>query len=145
MKWIDLPPVWLFGFMAAMWALAAVLPWPGAEALWLGRALIGAALLVMVWTAVAFRRRRTSIIPHMQPDALVTEGPLRFSRNPIYASDVAILIGWGLSLGAAAGFVLVPAFVWILRTRFIEPEEARLAAAFGPAFADYCARTRRWI
>ena len=145
MKWIDLPPVWLIGFMAAMWAVAQVAAWPGADATWTGRAIIGAALLVMVWTAIWFHRRRTTIVPHMQPDALVTEGPMRFSRNPIYAADVLVLIGWGVGLGAALPFVLIPLFVVVIERRFILAEEARLAAAFGNEFAAYKARVRRWI
>ncbi|MEM7523021.1 MAG: isoprenylcysteine carboxylmethyltransferase family protein [Pseudomonadota bacterium] len=145
MKWLDLPPVWLVGAMAAMWLIAGAAPWPEFGTAWTGRALIIAALAVMVWTAIWFRRRRTTIIPHMQPDALVTEGPMRYSRNPIYAADVVILIGWGLSLGAALAFILIPAFVWIIEKRFIEAEEARLEAAFGAAFDEYRQRVRRWI
>ncbi|MEL7465732.1 MAG: isoprenylcysteine carboxylmethyltransferase family protein [Pseudomonadota bacterium] len=145
MKWIDLPPVWLIGFMAAMWAVAQVAPWPGVEATWAGRAIIGAALLVMVWTAIWFRRRRTTIIPHMQPDALVTEGPMRFSRNPIYAADVLVLIGWGVGLGDALPFVLIPIFAIVIERRFILAEEARLKAAFGDDFTAYKARVRRWV
>lgn len=145
MKWIDLPPVWLIGFMAAMWAVAQVAPFPGWESVWLGRAIIGAALLVMVWTAVWFRRRRTTIVPHMRPDALVVEGPMRFSRNPIYAADVAVLVGWGVSLGAAAPFLLIPVFLKVIERRFVLAEEARLQAAFGAAFDEYAARVRRWV
>lgn len=144
-KWIDLPPVWLVGFMAAMWGVAQVMPAPGYESVWLGRAIIGAALLVMVWTAVWFRRRRTTIVPHLAPDALVTEGPMRFSRNPIYAADVLVLVGWGVSLGAIAPFLLIPLFAIVIQRRFILAEEARLAAAFGDEFAAYKARVRRWI
>ncbi|MEO0360849.1 MAG: isoprenylcysteine carboxylmethyltransferase family protein [Pseudomonadota bacterium] len=145
MKWIDLPPVWLIGAMALMWALAGAAPWPGAPAIWVGRAIILAAIALMVWTAISFRRRRTTIVPHMEPDALVTDGPMRFSRNPIYAADVAILIGWGVSLGAALPFLIVPAFAVVIQRRFILAEEARLEAAFGAAFRDYKTRVGRWI
>ncbi|MEM8752089.1 MAG: isoprenylcysteine carboxylmethyltransferase family protein, partial [Pseudomonadota bacterium] len=66
-------------------------------------------------------------------------------RNPIYAADVAILIGWGVSLGAALPFLVVPAFAVVIQRRFILAEEARLEAAFGEAFRDYKTRVRRWI
>lgn len=145
---LDYPPVWLAGAMAAMWGLSRLAPWPaweGAAALWAGRALILAALLVMLWAALAFRRARTTIVPHEAPSALVTSGPFRFSRNPIYAVDAAILIGWGLSLGALLPFVVVPLFVRVIGARFIRGEEARLRAAFPEAFAAWAARTRRWL
>ncbi len=145
---LDYPPVWLVGAMAAMWGLASFAPWPaweGAAALWAGRAVILAALLVMVWAAVEFRRARTTIVPHEAPSALVTSGPFRFSRNPIYAADAAILLGWGLSLGALLPFVIVPLFVRVIGARFIRGEEARLRAAFPEAFDAWAARTRRWF
>ncbi len=145
---LDYPPVWLVGAMAAMWGLSRLTPWPaweGAATLWAGRALILAALLVMVWAAVEFRRARTTIVPHEAPSALVTSGPFRFSRNPIYAADAAILLGWGLSLGALLPFVVVPLFVQVIGARFIRGEEERLRAAFPGAFDAWAARTRRWL
>ena len=145
---LDYPPVWLAGAMAAMWGLSRLAPWPaleGATALWAGRALIAAALLVMLWAALEFRRARTTIVPHEAPSALVTTGPFRFSRNPIYAADAAILLGWGFSLGALLPFAVVPLFVWVIGARFIRGEEARLRAAFPEAFNAWAARTRRWL
>ena len=145
---LDYPPVWLAGSMAAMWGLSRLAPWPaweGAAALWVGRALILAALLVMSWAALEFRRARTTIVPHEAPSALVTTGPFRFSRNPIYAADAAILLGWGLSLGALLPFAVVPFFVWVIGSRFISGEETRLRAAFPEAFEAWAARTRRWL
>lgn len=148
MRQLDLPPVWLALAMAAMWALARFAPIVtfriGPQAA-LGWALIGAAVAVAVWAAIWFRRRRTSIVPHRQPEALVTEGPFRYSRNPIYAADALILVGWGLILGAASAFLVIPVFTAIIARRFIAPEEARLAAAFPDDFARWKARVRRWI
>ena len=145
MKWIDLPPVWLVAAMATMWALAEASPWPEFAFVWPGRAIIAAALAIMVWTALAFRRARTTIAPHMRPDALVTDGPMRFSRNPIYGADVLVLVGWGVSLGAAIPFLAIPVFVLIIEKRFILAEEARLRAAFGADFEAYAERVRRWL
>ena len=76
---------------------------------------------------------------------LIYGGAFAFSRNPIYLADLIVLVGWLMIWGAAAPFVLIPAFAWIINTRFIAPEEARLQAAFGEAFTAYAARTRRWI
>lgn len=145
---LDYPPVWLAGFMASMWLAAAASPWPGLAApaaLWAGRALILAALLLMGWAALEFRRARTTIVPHETPQALVTSGPYRFSRNPIYLADVLILVGWALQLGALLPALLIPAFVVTIAARFIRPEEARLEAAFPAAFAAWRAKTRRWL
>ncbi len=148
MKWIDLPPVWLAASMALMWGIAAAVPFPaitGPAPLITGRGVIVAAVIVMIWAAITMRRHRTTIVPHLTPSALVTDGPFRFSRNPIYAADVLILIGWAVSLGALLPVLVIPVFATIITRRFILPEEAKLAEGFGPAFREWCATTRRWV
>ena len=150
MKWIDLPPVWLAGFAALAWGLSRWRPLGldlGGLALWswLGGALILAGLILAVLAAREMARARTTIIPHRQPDALVTSGIFRVSRNPIYLGDVLILTGLILWWEAVIALPLVPLFAYVLTRRFIRPEEARLAAAFGPAFRTWRARVRRWI
>ena len=99
----------------------------------------------MLWAVIAFRRARTTIIPHQPPSALVETGPFRFSRNPIYLADLIILAGWCLGLGAPAALILLIPLWWVLRARFILPEEDRLARHLGSAYTDYKARVRRWI
>lgn len=50
-----------------------------------------------------------------------------------------------LWIDAPLGLPLVPAFLWVLTRRFVEPEEARLRLAFGAQFDDWTRRTRRWL
>ena len=76
---------------------------------------------------------------------MITDGIYRFSRNPIYLADVMILLGISLIWGSLVGLLLTPALVLVLDKRFIQPEEARLTAAFGASFDDYRARVRKWI
>ncbi len=143
MKWIDLPPVWLAGFLFAAWGLGT--PDASAWASWLGAgvALAGGALIGLA--ALEFARARTTIIPHQTPQRMISSGVFALSRNPIYLGDTLILAGLCLRWEALAGVVLVPVFVWIITRRFIVPEEARLAREFGPAFTAYSAGVRRWI
>ncbi len=146
MKWIDLPPVWLLAAMVAGWALGRL--WPLAEAGWTspaGAALILAGLALMAAAVWEMTRARTTVIPHERPSALVTSGIFRFSRNPIYLGDVLVLAGFLLHWQAVLALPLIPLFMWVIRRRFIGPEEARLRAGFGPAFEAWAARTRRWI
>lgn len=145
MRYLDLPPVWLAAHMALAWGMAEVWAPLGTALLWPGRALIVAALLVMVWAAVTMRRHRTTLMPGAAPDALVTGGPFRWSRNPIYLADLVILAGWCLSLGTVAGLLLLIPLHRVLTRRFVEPEERRLAAAFPEAFRTFATSTRRWV
>ncbi len=144
-KWLDLPPFWLITVMALGYVVALAMPAPGWSAPWIGGGVMALGVLLAIWAAAGFRAQRTTIIPHQQPSALITGGAFAHSRNPIYLADAVVLVGWLLVWGAATPFVLVPVFIWIINTRFIAPEEARLEAAFGEAFAAYASRTRRWI
>jgi len=145
MKWIDIPPVWLFAFLFATVALDTVLPDTLRPLRVPGAAMIALGLLLMVVAVVQMAMQRTSPIPHTQPSALVDSGIFGLSRNPIYRGDALVLAGYALWRETPFALVLVPLFMWIITRRFILPEEARLANAFGPSFAEYKTRVRRWI
>ncbi len=146
-KAIDLPPVWLACAIALAWLQtrhAPVGPEPGLLRL-IGTGLIGLGVALIAAAAVCFARARTTIIPHQEPVRLIDTGVFAHSRNPIYLGDTAILAGVCLWLGAWPSLVLVPLFVALTRWRFIGPEEARMRAAFGDAFAEYERNVRRWL
>ncbi|MEO8585110.1 MAG: isoprenylcysteine carboxylmethyltransferase family protein [Acidobacteriota bacterium] len=97
------------------------------------------------WALVTFLRARTTPHPNHPVNALVTRGPYRFSRNPMYV---------GLSIGMA-GFALVANTPWLLavlppvwlalRRLVVDREEAYLDRKFGEKYGAYKARTRRWV
>jgi protein-S-isoprenylcysteine O-methyltransferase Ste14 len=144
-KVFDWPPVWLIVFGAVASGLAAISAPLGDALLWPGRALIALGLGLAVWAAVEFRRARTTIVPREEPSALVSGGPYRFSRNPIYVADLVILAGWVLTTGNPVGLVTVGLYFIVLRERFVKPEEAMLRTHLGEAYRAYCMRVRRWI
>lgn len=146
-KLIDMPPLWMLGFAVLAWWLGVLLPLEtGVAGLrWLGTILVTAACGLIFWAAWEFRRKRTTIIPHQPPAALVKTGPFALSRNPIYLADAMILTGLCLRWDVLHGLVLVPIFVWVIHTRFIAGEEARLREAFLTEFAAYVSKTRRWL
>lgn len=148
MKWIDLPPVWLAAAMAVVWIGARMSPVAAVFAPYtrpLGVIVIAAGLILMMWSVWTMMRYKTTVIPHRSASALVTSGPFSISRNPIYLADAMILAGWALMLGAVVGLLLVPAFVFTIKRRFILGEEARLRASFGREFEEWSSRVRRWI
>ncbi len=147
LKWIDIPPVWLAGFIVLVWGLGPVVPMQFAAG-WshvLGLICILAGLALIVLAVLVMVQKRTTPIPHMQPDALVTTGVFAVSRNPIYLGDALILVGVILRANAPILLILVPIFAWTITVRFIIAEETRLTTAFGPAFEAYCLKTRRWV
>ena len=146
-KFVDLPPVWLMAFIGGVWLLGRIVPLPvfGVPGDWVavGLAMVGAGLFgAAVWE---MGRARTTVIPHRAASSLVTSGIFRLTRNPIYLGDVAFLLAAILWLDVPLALPLVAVFVWVIRVRFIEGEEARLRAGFGAAFDDWSARVRRWL
>jgi len=148
-KWIDLPPVWLAGFLTVAWAQSAYYPaglgFGGAWADFAGGLLIGGGVLLMALAFFEFRRHRTTLMPHETPERLVQSGIFTRTRNPIYVGDALVLLGFILRWDAVLALPLLPVFVWVLEKRFIEPEEDRMRRKFRMDFARYCEKTRRWI
>ena len=143
----DLPPIWMLGHGAAAWMAAELLPLIDFrnglnETLGFGLAILGVSLAV--WASLWFWRKRTSIEPREEPDALIVEGPFRINRNPIYSGMAVILLGWSLWLGALSAWLAVIPFPWIIERRFVLGEEAALRASFGPRAEAYMAETSRW-
>ena len=151
MAWVrrllDWPPLWLVGFLILVWGLDQALPWGlfGAVGRKLGVILALMGLALMIAAVVQMTLARTTVNPRGTPAALVTGGVFQFSRNPIYLGDALVLAGamlwWDVPLAAP----LLPLFIGVIQTRFILPEEARLRAGFGQAFADWSRTTRRWL
>ena len=95
-----LPPPILYAVAIGLglW-LERPLPWPlpgGAARFWTGAVLIALAVLLFGWCLRELRRHQTTINPHRAASHLVTSGPFRFSRNPIYVSLTVLQIGVAL-------------------------------------------------
>ncbi len=142
------PPVYFFSAVIAMLALHYFLPlmrwldWPWRA---VGLGLIAAGLALGLTAGGEFRRRGTTITPFEQSKALITDGPYRYTRNPLYLSMTFLLLGLAIALGTLSPLVVVPVFVWWITTRFIALEEQHLAEQFGPTYAAYKAQVRRWL
>ncbi|MFN4142547.1 methyltransferase family protein [Aestuariivirga sp.] len=111
----------------------------------LGLVLACAAVALDVSAALAFHRHHTTIMPHRAASALITRGPFALTRNPIYVANTMLVTGAGLFFGIA--WLIAAAFAAALLTwrLAIAREERHLAARFGREWADYAARTPRWL
>ncbi|WP_370401827.1 methyltransferase family protein [Sulfitobacter sp. JB4-11] len=144
---VDMPPVWLLGFLIVAYLVGALLPGLVIRSTLLrllGGALVCSGLALMLWSVLKFRAQATSVVPHQMPKSMITTGPFAFSRNPIYLGDAMILAGVILWWGHWPALVLIPAFMVVIERRFIAPEEARLKESFGTEFRKYAEKTRKW-
>jgi protein-S-isoprenylcysteine O-methyltransferase Ste14 len=130
------------------WGLGKIwsfrIQWPG-WLQWAGWALFASALLLVGWAIATFRRYHTTPDPRGKVSTIVTTGPFRYSRNPMYVALMLIYIGVMLvsRMGWAVIF-LFPVFL-TLQYLIIVPEEQHLRAAFGDDYIAYNRRVRRWL
>jgi protein-S-isoprenylcysteine O-methyltransferase Ste14 len=129
-------------FLARLWPLPSVES--GAVAIF-GMAVALSGLALDLWAIVTMRRADTNILPNKAADLLVTWGPFRYSRNPIYVANTVLLVGIGLAFDNL-WFVVCAVMAALLVDRLaIRREERHLAARFGAAWADYFSKTPRWL
>ena len=146
-NYVPWPPLLLVGLTVASIVLNLIVPLPIAfEGIrTIGIALIVVALGIDVWAMRTLHEARTTILPNRGSSHLVTHGPFRFSRNPIYVANMVLMIGMGSF--ATNGWFLLLALVDGLLTHFlaVRREENHLIANFGYQFEVYCRKVRRWI
>jgi len=87
----------------------------------------------------------TPVDPMKPTTALVTEGPFRSSRNPIYVALTLLYLGVASLVNALWILLLVVPVLLVIRYRVIAREEAYLARKFGDAYRQYMAQVRRWL
>jgi protein-S-isoprenylcysteine O-methyltransferase Ste14 len=110
-----------------------------------GAALLGVGLASAGWATRTMGRAGTSVDVDTPTTALVTEGPYRYSRNPIYLALSALYLGVALLANARWPVLLFPALLAVMWRGVIEREERYLARRFGEEYLAYRGRVRRWL
>ena len=110
-----------------------------------GIVLLVAGAALATWCLSIFRRQRTTTVPFGTSSRLVTWGPYRFSRNPMYASLSMIYLGEAGILFQGWPLVTLPAVIAYLNWIVVPYEELRLREIFGADYESYRARVGRWI
>ena len=126
-------------------------PWPLPIANATGVLTVVAWLLVACWVGLAassvglFRRKQTSMIPFRPASTLVSTGPYKFTRNPMYVSLALLTLAFAFFLNTWwIVLLLVPALL-IVQRFVIVPEEKYLRRRFGTDYEAYTRRVRRWL
>jgi protein-S-isoprenylcysteine O-methyltransferase Ste14 len=111
----------------------------------LGGALIVFGLAVVLASFRRFKAAGTNVDPLKPATAILTEGPYRWSRNPIYIGLTAACAGIGIAVDAPWVWVLLLPTVVVMHYGVIAREERYLERKFGAEYLDYKASVRRWI
>ena len=144
-----IPPLyWGLGFLLAL-APAFLLPLPLPLPLWMriasALALIGCASFFAVGAIRAMHAAHTAVNPFKPSTAIVTQGPFRYSRNPIYLGNTLLYLALTLLAGSLWPLFYLPFVLLLVQLGVIEREERYLERRFGAGYLDYKARVRRWL
>jgi protein-S-isoprenylcysteine O-methyltransferase Ste14 len=110
-----------------------------------GVALVAGGIGFSLSGTITVLRHRTTVVPHHPVTRLVTSGPYRISRNPMYAGHVVACVGAALWAGSWWPLIVLPLSVLATRQWVIGPEEEYLAQRFAAEYERYRSHVRRWI
>ncbi len=148
---LKIPPLVVFAIFAlAMYLLASFLPvgqFSFFRQEFLGKTCFALAILLFGWSFFYFKKSGTTVDPRDPSKAknLVTNGPYRLTRNPMYLAMLLLLLSWSFKLGNVFNLLFAALFVTYMNQNQIIPEEKALAQTFGKSYKQYCLKVRRWF
>ena len=110
-----------------------------------GVAIMLAGFVLMFWGLLTFARVRTGIIPMRPATQIVTHGPYRFSRNPMYTGMALAYLGGSLIMNSGWALIIFPLVILGIYHLVIKREERYLSLAFPSEYGDYKRSVRRWL
>lgn len=141
------PPLIYAAGLLLGWGLQRLWPRPWLPASWarpLGFVLLFAGLIGIAGV-VAFRRAGTTPNPWRPTTSLVTGGPYRFTRNPMYVGFTLWYLAATSLANALWPLLLLPLVLLVMQRGVIAREESYLRRLFGRQYEEYAARVRRWL
>ncbi len=108
----------------------------------IGALLVFLSAALRTWGAAYLR---TEIVHDtaQHSDALVADGPFRYTRNPLYLANLPMAAGIGV-LASRWGFIFLVLANWIFVYRLILREEKALRQSQGESYRAYCETVPRF-
>jgi protein-S-isoprenylcysteine O-methyltransferase Ste14 len=110
-----------------------------------GSIIIAIAAFIAAWSLLHFHRNDTDVRPDKPDSALITSGPYRFTRNPLYIVLSLAQITAAVWLDNLWVLLLVPVSIIVITRYAITREELYLEQLFGQKYLEYKQRVRRWF
>ena len=117
----------------------------GTASLGTGVSFIVLGVALWVWAVGVMLRAGTSPEPRHPATTVVTRGPFRYSRNPIYVAYALAYAGISCLVGSTWMLVLLPVALVLAQRLSIASEERYLEQRFGESYLAYKAKVRRWV
>jgi protein-S-isoprenylcysteine O-methyltransferase Ste14 len=145
------PPLLFLGAFALGCLLSLIIPIgprlasPNGSALAVGLTFVALGFLLAAFSARAFRRAGTEVVPGRSATTLVTTGPYKITRNPIYIGMTLVYFGLALVMTSIWVLLLLIPVLMILQKGVVMQEETYLKRRFGTAYRRYQAHVPRWL
>lgn len=110
-----------------------------------GAMCIGLAIVLIRSGFQEMRAAKTNVNPTMPATTIVTDGPFRYTRNPLYLGFTLMYAGISFLANALWAILLLPIALLVMIYGVIMREERYLERKFGEQYLSYKARVRRWF
>jgi protein-S-isoprenylcysteine O-methyltransferase Ste14 len=143
-----LPPILYGAALVVVWVLRRVLPLavPAPRALfWLGIALLLVACCLALWGHRTMHSAGTNVNPLLPATTVVTRGPFRYSRNPLYLSLALLFLGVSFAMSTWWGVIVAVPVLLVMHYGVVLREERYLEEKFGDVYRQYRGRVRRYL
>ena len=144
-----LPPILVGGLLlvgvSVHYWLWTVTPFPTVPARILGLVLFVSAGVLAHAAHNAMKRAGTNIFPTQPALALVSDGPFRRTRNPLYIAALGVYLGVAFWVDGLVTFLVLPIVLAGLHWAVVRPEERYLEGKFGDAYRAYQSQVPRWL
>jgi protein-S-isoprenylcysteine O-methyltransferase Ste14 len=125
-----IPLPWLYRYL-----------WPsGLWSFWVGAAVTVAGLLFAVWARLHLATNWSSSVTIKQGHELITSGPYRLVRHPIYTGILTGFLGTAIALSQVRGFIALAIMFAAFWAKF-RTEEQFMRTQFGETYATYSRKT----
>lgn len=110
-----------------------------------GEVIFTVGAVLAAWGWIIFRRAGTTRVPGEDSTMLVTHGPYRFTRNPMYVGLSIAYVGEAAILHQIVPLLFLPLTIVYLNRVVLPVEEERLQAVFGAEYERYRNEVSRWL
>jgi protein-S-isoprenylcysteine O-methyltransferase Ste14 len=146
---VVMPPFLYLGVflvaVAVQWLVPLRIFPTAAVAVTLGLTLAVVAIAVARWGRRTMTAAGTNVRPTRPATTIVTAGPFRFSRNPLYVALTLLYVGLTTAVNTWWGVVLLVPLLTTMHFGVVLREERYLERKFGESYRAYRSRVRRYV
>jgi len=110
-----------------------------------GGAILAGGMYLHFLASREFQNNGTYVAGYKPAVALVTSGPYRYTRNPLYISMSLMVLGFAVLIDSFWAVMFLVLLNIYIHFRYVQREEAFLKEKFGDEYEAYLLNVRRWI